>query len=134
MDAIPFGWGTADSQFKRNEINRELYKAYCGFSHSISDDVASGQLALVAMGNWGCGAFGGDKEMKTLIQWMAASRAGWPVRYYMFKDVEFAKKQREITKFLLDKKVTVGQLYSVLVRGKATKRDVFSYIMEAFDN
>lgn len=28
----------------------------------------------VATGNWGCGAFGGDPEVKTIIQWLAASQ------------------------------------------------------------
>ena len=28
----------------------------------------------VVTGNWGCGAFGGDPELKTIIQWLAASQ------------------------------------------------------------
>ncbi|CAI9766994.1 unnamed protein product [Fraxinus pennsylvanica] len=28
----------------------------------------------IATGNWGCGAFGGDPEVKTIIQWLAASQ------------------------------------------------------------
>lgn len=28
----------------------------------------------VATGNWGCGAFGGDVELKSIIQWLAASQ------------------------------------------------------------
>nr|ABG37648.1 poly(ADP-ribose) glycohydrolase [Populus trichocarpa] len=28
----------------------------------------------IATGNWGCGAFGGDPELKTMIQWLAASQ------------------------------------------------------------
>jgi len=28
----------------------------------------------VATGNWGCGVFGGDPEVKTIIQWLAASQ------------------------------------------------------------
>ena len=39
----------------------------------------------VATGNWGCGAFGGDPHLKSLIQWMAASYAGTPrLIYYTF--------------------------------------------------
>ncbi|KAL2922419.1 Poly(ADP-ribose) glycohydrolase 1 [Bienertia sinuspersici] len=30
--------------------------------------------AGIATGNWGCGAFGGDPEVKTVIQWLAASQ------------------------------------------------------------
>lgn len=28
----------------------------------------------VATGNWGCGAFGGDLQLKSIIQWLAASQ------------------------------------------------------------
>ena len=28
----------------------------------------------VATGNWGCGVFGRDPEIKTIIQWLAASQ------------------------------------------------------------
>ena len=41
----------------------------------------------IATGNWGCGAFGGDPQLKSLIQWLAASQAGCPaVYYYTFGD------------------------------------------------
>jgi poly(ADP-ribose) glycohydrolase len=32
-------------------------------------------------GKWGCGAFGGDPELKFVIQWLAAS---WADRNMMF--------------------------------------------------
>ena len=28
----------------------------------------------IATGNWGCGAFGGDPEINTIVQWLAASQ------------------------------------------------------------
>lgn len=28
----------------------------------------------ISTGNWGCGAFGGDPEIKSMIQWLAASQ------------------------------------------------------------
>lgn len=28
----------------------------------------------VVTGNWGCGAFGGDPELKAIVQWLAASQ------------------------------------------------------------
>ncbi len=135
IDAIPFDFFSFDAQFQRNGINRELYKAFCGFSQEIAmDNIENGERAPIATGNWGCGAFGGDKEMKTILQWMAASKAGRRVRYFTFKDVKLGERQKEVTQFLLNKKLTVGQLYNVLVRGKTTKGDVFAYVMEAFDN
>lgn len=135
IDATPYGFFSSGAQFQRNGINRELYKAYCGFSHEIStDNIGTDESAPVATGNWGCGAFGGDKEMKTLLQWIAASKVGRRVRYFTFKDVKLAERQKEVTRFLSNKKITVGQLYNVLVRGKTTKGNVFTYILEAFDN
>lgn len=32
-----------------------------------------GDSTGVATGNWGCGAFGGDPELKAMIQWLSAS-------------------------------------------------------------
>lgn len=105
IDAIPFDFFSSATQFQRNGINRELYKAYCGFSHELSTDISeSGKNVPVATGNWGCGAFGGDKEMKTLLQWIAASKAGRHVRYFTIKGVNLAEKQKKVAEFLLEKK------------------------------
>ena len=40
------------------------------------------QVRPVATGNWGCGVFRGDPELKAVIQWVAASAAGCPVVVY----------------------------------------------------
>lgn len=43
----------------------------------------SGARRVVATGNWGCGAYGGDPQLKCLLQWVAASQAKCPgVEYY----------------------------------------------------
>lgn len=39
-------------------------------SPSVSSDGCIG----VSTGNWGCGAFGGNPEIKSIIQWLAASQ------------------------------------------------------------
>ncbi|KAJ0093882.1 hypothetical protein Patl1_27119 [Pistacia atlantica] len=37
----------------------------------------------IVTGNWGCGSFGGDPELKAIIQWLAASQALRPfISYY----------------------------------------------------
>lgn len=46
----------------------------------------------IATGNWGCGAFGGDPHLKSLMQWMAASYAGCPcLMYYTFQHPNMEK-------------------------------------------
>ena len=124
MDAIPY-YGRSNSQFHRQDILRELNKAYSGFSGKIAgDDPSAGKLMPVATGNWGCGAFGGDKHLKTLVQWMAASRAGREVKYYTFSEKPLAEKQVKVVEKLRSQKMTVSQLYAHLI-SNSTKRDVF---------
>ena len=45
------------------------------------------QQMPVATGNWGCGAYRGDAQLKAMIQWMSASQRGTPLyMYYTFGD------------------------------------------------
>lgn len=44
---------------------RELYKAFTGF--------VSAKNSKIATGNWGCGVFNGDLQLKAAIQIVAAS-------------------------------------------------------------
>lgn len=64
-----------DAQFARACVDRDLAKAYAGFSFPYARDHPLAGLAArdVATGKWGCGVFGGDPEMKFLEQWLAVS-------------------------------------------------------------
>lgn len=128
IDAIPFLYTGDDSQFQKLGILRELNKAFCGFSTTTtSDDISTQTLTPVATGNWGCGAFGGNKHLKTLIQWMSASRAGREVKYYSFQETALSQEQAKITKKLLSQQVTVSQLYRALISDSEVK-DIFDYV------
>ena len=59
-------------QFERKEYERELNKAFCAFYSK------SGDKTKIATGHWGCGAFGGDKELKAILQLLAASEVRLP--------------------------------------------------------
>lgn len=48
-------------------IVRELNKLYSGFSIAKS-------TCLIASSHWGCGAFGGDKALKFILQQVVASQ------------------------------------------------------------
>ncbi|MED6247665.1 hypothetical protein ATANTOWER_012069, partial [Ataeniobius toweri] len=97
-------------QFLPEKITRELNKAYCGFYQSNSNVK---HLSAVATGNWGCGAFGGDTRLKALIQLMAAAEAGRDVAYFTFGDAQLMRDVHEMHTFLTERRVTVGQLYSL---------------------
>lgn len=132
IDAIPAAWlpGGAHYQFKDEAILRELGKAFCGFSFEVTgDSVADGRVPL-ATGNWGCGAFGGNKELKTLVQWMATSQAGRDITYYTFRDRKLGERQEEVVGKCLEAKITVGRLFGIL-----TEKEMWPKIREmgAFD-
>ena len=60
MDAVYYR--DPSTQFHMEQIDRELIKAYTSFSPNIPGGT-SGPLKI-ATGNWGCGAFNGDRELK----------------------------------------------------------------------
>lgn len=128
MDAVSYSRSGPARQFHRQDILRELGKAYSGFTSRVTgDDPCNHTLIPVATGNWGCGAFKGDKPLKTLIQWLAASRAGRTLKYYTFKDSALSRRQVEVTQKLLREKMTVSQLYEILV-SDSRPRDMFDYV------
>lgn len=126
IDAIPAAWlpGGAIYQFKPESILREICKAYCGFSsQTCADEMGDlGNRVPVATGNWGCGAFGGKKELKTIVQWIAASVAGREVHYCTFKDSSFAEQLKEFVKLVTDSKVSVGKLTELMMDPKHSEQ------------
>ena len=83
IDALDFRRGDSAAQYDPPFILRELDKARAGFQ-------AHEEALPVATGNWGGGAFLGDPALKAVIQWLAASACGRPVRYYPYGDARLA--------------------------------------------
>ena len=74
-------WGPDPrDQWSEDRVLRELRKALVAFALR-----GGGPAPVVATGNWGCGAFGGNVHLKALLQWAAASLAQCPeLRYHAF--------------------------------------------------
>ena len=89
-------------------IRRELNKAFAAYSQSSPDKT-------IATGKWGCGAFGGDPQLKFLIQWMVVSVLGRPMMFHTFQDNNKLESLTEITTKYLNGK-SVGDLYNLLRR------------------
>ena len=74
MDAMELDvWEGEEEDCPIRELNprilkRELEKAYCGFSAADELYSSTSCPAEVSTGHWGCGAFGGNREAKALIQ------------------------------------------------------------------
>ena len=114
MDALKFSnvGQYGQLQFDKVKINRELNKAFIGFSNH---GAISSELQAVATGNWGCGAFGGDVRLKFLIQLMAASENMRDMAYFTFGDKTLVSEAGKIHRLLVKKGVTVGQLYKIIL-------------------
>lgn len=61
-------------------VDREFTKAYTAFQ-SGHDSVELPHYTEVVTGLWGCRAFGGNAQIKTIIQWCAASLSGVPLTF-----------------------------------------------------
>ena len=96
----------------KNEINRDIHKAYVGFSLAKSDNNIP---KTIATGNWGCGAFNGNHELKFIQQWIAASYAGIErLDYYTFKDKNMILVEKYYEK-IKNKFKTARELYDALI-------------------
>jgi poly(ADP-ribose) glycohydrolase len=60
IDALNFRYPRF--QFYEEKIHRELLKCYAGFKNKIQ--TSNNQYEAIATGNWGCGAYKGDKQLK----------------------------------------------------------------------
>src|SRR5690606_8342524 len=58
------------------QIRETLTIAYTGFRAAVLESDALGVPTELHTGFWGCGAFGGNRELMVLLQWLAASAAG----------------------------------------------------------
>lgn len=58
------------------QIRETLTIAYSGFRAAVLESEALGMRTELHTGFWGCGAFGGNRELMVLLQLLAASVAG----------------------------------------------------------
>lgn len=80
MDASPYTWDKSE-QYAEAEMLRELNKALIGFKGDTeewkrAEDPTFRGLRPIVSGNWGCGMFNGDPQLKSLLQWLSATAVG----------------------------------------------------------
>lgn len=88
VDALYFG--PRDKQRDVVAVKREIVKFSAGI---LAVERALGASVLkdsfkqrIATGNWGCGAFNGDVELKFLIQWVVCSMLNIEMHYFPFSE------------------------------------------------
>lgn len=66
-------------------------------------------MSVIATGNWGCGAFNGNLELKFLIQLIAASSAGRDLHYFTFGEKALADKVQLMLRRLEEQRVSFSE-------------------------
>ena len=111
IDAIFFEEGIGDNRFlqmNENLLKREVYKCLVGMQAAKGLGVSTG--------HWGCGAFGGDKEIKAIIQVLAASVAEVKhLNFFAFGDKTFAEQFTTMMDCLYKCDIRVNVLWDILL-------------------
>jgi poly(ADP-ribose) glycohydrolase len=81
MDAS-MGGRLHDQCFGRDYCDRDICKAYIGFSSAVRICDQQQQASVIATGNWGCGVFRNNPYVKFLQQLVAASLADVELLFY----------------------------------------------------
>ncbi|KAH8409185.1 hypothetical protein KR009_010148, partial [Drosophila setifemur] len=132
IDALHFV--QADHQYREDMMERELNKAYIGFVHWMATPPPG-----VATGNWGCGAFGGDPYLKTLLQLMVCAQLGRPLAYYTFGNCQLRDDFHEIWQMFRIEGISVQQVWNILtcyqnakeqLGHKSSKKMLYEFIRE----
>ena len=94
-------------------IDRELRKAFAAFSARKTNGQG---FSIVTTGFWGCRSFGGDRYIKTIIQWIAATLAGTPLRFVCNgqSQQQFAQELTHLTKIAIREGWTARMLLDAL--------------------
>lgn len=115
-------------QFEAAAILREINKAHVAFDlRPAIEDMP------IATGHWGCGVFNGDKQLKAIIQIMAAAVAKRDLHYYCFKDLNFSQELEETVEILKGR--TVADVWNVLAEFDIKKHShVFKFVRRKFSD
>ncbi|XP_065336381.1 uncharacterized protein LOC135937208 isoform X3 [Cloeon dipterum] len=105
IDAMDFSRIEPKMQFRKECIDRELLKAYTGFVHCPKN--------WIATGNWGCGAFRGNPELKMKIQWIAASMANKKLCYFSYNDSNLKETFEKVQHTFSG--MRIGEAYNLLL-------------------
>ncbi|XP_063697469.1 poly(ADP-ribose) glycohydrolase-like [Culicoides brevitarsis] len=131
IDALAFRDGR--HQYKEELMLRELNKAFVGFYHELSSPPPA-----VASGNWGCGAFGGEPLLKSLLQLIVCAQINRPLHYFTFHDEELKQNLEQIFDFLRTNNVLVKDLWRSLKEFSVKKLEIeelYPFIQQSvFDN
>ena len=113
----------------QENIIRDIHKAYVGFN-LINWDIGENVEKTIATGNWGCGCFGGNHELKFIQQWIAASFAGVKrLDYYSF-DNKNMKRVAQYYDKIKDKYGTASSLFNTILFTDIDENNIIGQLLK----
>jgi len=108
-------------KYRPDEVEYILSAAYTGFSAARQESkllVPASRRTIVHSGFWGCGAFGGNRILMTILQSLAADLAEVDIAFWIFdrQGVEVAAEGRREYERLRDDTPSVPRLLDRLVQ------------------
>ena len=110
------------SQYQTRSIVSELNKVLLGFAAAPVPPAFE-----IVTGNWGCGVFKGDFQLKFLIQWVAASLCNRKLRYLSWSKSELAGLKNWVLFF---GQFSVNQVKDALMHLQPPGLEVFQQVKE----
>lgn len=136
IDAKRFRAEAQLEQLDDGHFFREINKALAGFDIDVircPELQNSRNLARVATGNWGCGVFAGDPQVKFLIQWIVCSIVGKEMVYSHFNDRRISALE-DVIAAIKKMNLTVFGLYNLITNFRAEldayHTQIFDYILK----
>jgi len=127
-------------QYSTKDTIREMNKLYAGYKLNELSNLKKD--SYIATGNWGCGAYNGELELKALLQILVASIAGRNIYYCPFDQIKFADQLAVVMNSLKQHKITTDLLYKLIRtynnevifthvnQNKPPSISLFNYILE----
>lgn len=127
-------------QFSKQYVERDLNKVYlgCMMPKELEDSIGGIHLPRLCTGNWGCGEFGGERELKVLLQITAVQRAGRHINYMVYDDCDFKDKCNDMLKLLTSKlgpEVKAKSIYKLVADYYAAETELgfFEFIKSKYE-
>jgi len=73
-----------------------------------AESVLIGELERRGDRELGCGVFGGDAELKSVIQWLVCSRVGRTMNYFPHDNGGVFRRLPQVSETLISRGVAVG--------------------------
>lgn len=109
-------------QIEKKKLERELKKLFAGYSEISNEKIDTG--------HWGCGAFCGNRYIKSVIQLVASSITSNSLVYFCHGDAVFYENFNYFLNFLYEEKITVQNLWNSLNSRLDEKENIFNQIIE----